>query len=69
MRDSASVARARSKQQSPGSYEEGFWEGVVAGFEAAAGEAVKLALAAGEQEEQDRKVIPLRRKESVTDEN
>jgi hypothetical protein len=66
LRDSANVAREKAKKQAPGSYDEGFWEGVVTGFEAASGEALKLALLAGEQEALGRKVIPLKRKENVS---
>jgi ABC-type sugar transport system substrate-binding protein len=59
----AGPARQKAKAAAPGSYDEGFWEGVVCGFEAAATEAMKLALVAKDQEEQAAKVIPLHRKE------
>jgi predicted NAD/FAD-binding protein len=59
-RDSGLKWRLKAKEAVPGSYEEGFWEGIVAGLEAAATEAATLAVAAQQQEIEAGKVIPLR---------
>ncbi len=59
-RDSGLKWRLKAKDAAPGSYEEGFWEGIVAGLEAAATEAAGLAVTAHQQEIDAGKVIPLR---------
>jgi hypothetical protein len=65
-RDAEENAKKRAKQATPGSYDEGFWEGMYAGFAAAVDTTIQLAAKSGEFEEQEAKVIPLRRKEAVS---